>query len=156
MVGFFLEVIREDLRSDEELSDVVAFSAGPSQHEDCLAEDAFVDNVRGGVLDAERVNQTRQEEVQWRRDIASCRETRRPLCVILHKRRGRVGGELCGLFVVDFTSDRFVLNTLSVGEFGWVDTLVNCEVRCVRTEICKNFHTFCSSRNDVRSTSLPS
>ena len=54
-VESFLRVVREDLRGDEELSGLVAFSAGPSPHEDCLAEDAFVDDVRGGVLEAERV-----------------------------------------------------------------------------------------------------
>ena len=36
----FLQVVREELRGNEELSDVAAFSAGPSPHEDCLAEDA--------------------------------------------------------------------------------------------------------------------
>ena len=46
----FLKVVREDLRGNEELSDVAAFSAGSSPHEDCLAEDAYVDDVRGGVL----------------------------------------------------------------------------------------------------------
>ena len=65
----FLKVIREDLRGNEELPDVHAFSAGPSPHEDCLAEDAFVDDARGGVLDTDRVKQGRQEEVQWCRGM---------------------------------------------------------------------------------------
>ena len=38
-----------------ELSNVAAFSAGPSPHEDCVAEEIFIDDVRGGVLEAERV-----------------------------------------------------------------------------------------------------
>ena len=41
LIGSILEVIREDLRINDELSDVAAFSAGPSPHEDCLAEDVF-------------------------------------------------------------------------------------------------------------------
>ena len=61
----FLRVVREDLRGGEELSNVAAFSAGPSPHEDCLAEEIFVDDVRGGLLVAERVRQARREEVQW-------------------------------------------------------------------------------------------
>ena len=40
LIGSIL-IIREDLRINEELSDVAAFSAGPSPHEDCLAEDVF-------------------------------------------------------------------------------------------------------------------
>ena len=53
-----------------QITDVAAFSAGPSSpHEDCLAEDAFVDDVRDGVLETERVNQARQEEIQWCRDL---------------------------------------------------------------------------------------
>ena len=70
LVKFFLRVVREDLRGREELSKVAAFSAGPSLHEDCLAEEVFVDDVRGGVLEAEIVKQTRREEVQWCRDTA--------------------------------------------------------------------------------------
>ena len=50
LVESFVKVSRDDLRGNEELSDVAAFSAGPSPHEDCLAEDALVDDVRGGVL----------------------------------------------------------------------------------------------------------
>ena len=38
LVESFPKLIREDLRGQEELSDVAAFSAGPSPHEDCLAE----------------------------------------------------------------------------------------------------------------------
>ena len=34
----------------------------PSPHENCLADDASVDDVRGGVLETERVEQSRQEE----------------------------------------------------------------------------------------------
>ena len=64
-----LKVIRKDLRREEELSDVATFSAGLSPHEDCLAEDACVDDVRGGVLETERVKQARQEEVQWWRGM---------------------------------------------------------------------------------------
>ena len=56
--------IREDFRGNEELSDVAAFSSGPSPHEDCLAEDTFVDDVRGDVLETERVKQGSGEEVQ--------------------------------------------------------------------------------------------
>ena len=50
LVESFLRVVREDLRASEELSNVTAFAAGPSPHEDCLAEEVFVDDVRGGVL----------------------------------------------------------------------------------------------------------
>ena len=50
LVESFLRVVREDLRGCEELSIVAAFSAGPSPHEDCLAEEIFIDDVRGGVL----------------------------------------------------------------------------------------------------------
>ena len=35
--------------------------SGPSPHEDCLAEDTFVDGVRGGVLETEKVKQARRE-----------------------------------------------------------------------------------------------
>ena len=48
---------------------MAAFAAGPSPHEDGLAEDIFVDDVRGGVLEAERVKQARREEVQWCRGM---------------------------------------------------------------------------------------
>ena len=58
LVESFRNVIREDLRGNEELSYVAAFSAGPLTHEDCLAEDAFVGGVRV------RVKQARREEVQ--------------------------------------------------------------------------------------------
>ena len=44
-----LRVVREDFRGSEELSNVTAFTAGPSLHEDCLAEQVFVDDVRGGA-----------------------------------------------------------------------------------------------------------
>ena len=57
------------LRGNEELSDVSGFSVGPSPHEDCLAEDAFVDDVRGGVLETEKVKQARQEKFQWCRGM---------------------------------------------------------------------------------------
>ena len=40
----FLKVVREYLRGKEELCNVAAFSAGPSPHEDCLAEETFVDD----------------------------------------------------------------------------------------------------------------
>ena len=63
LVESFRKVVREDLRDNEELSDVVAFSAGPSPHEDFLTEDAFVDDVRGGLLEIESVKQARREEV---------------------------------------------------------------------------------------------
>ena len=69
LVESFPRVVREDLRDGEELSNVAAFSAGPSPHPDCLAEDTFVDDVRGGVLEAERVKQERREEVQWCRGM---------------------------------------------------------------------------------------
>ena len=47
-----MRVVREDLRGGEELSNVAAFSAGPSPHENCLAEETFV-VVRGGMLETE-------------------------------------------------------------------------------------------------------
>ena len=59
LVGSFLEEVRADLRGNEELSDVAAFSAGP------LAEDALVDDVRGAVLETGRVKHARREEVKW-------------------------------------------------------------------------------------------
>ena len=49
-------------------SDVAAFSTVPSPHEDCLAE-VFVDDVRGGVLEAEREKKTRLEKFQWCRGM---------------------------------------------------------------------------------------
>ena len=64
LVESFPKVIREDLRCNEELSDLATFSAGPPGHEDCLAEDAIVGDVSGGVLETERVKQARQDEVQ--------------------------------------------------------------------------------------------
>ena len=54
---------------NEELSNVAAVSAGPLPHEDCLAEDAFVDDVRGEVLEPESVKQEQQEEVKWCRGM---------------------------------------------------------------------------------------
>ena len=60
---------RRPPRRCEDISNVAAFSAGPSPHEDCLAEEIFVDDVRGGVLEAERVKQARREEVQWCRGM---------------------------------------------------------------------------------------
>ena len=63
LVESFLNVTWEDLRGNEEVSDAAAFSAGPSPHEDCLAEDAFVDDVRGGVLESDGVKQPRRKEV---------------------------------------------------------------------------------------------
>ena len=65
----FLEIIREDFRVTDELSNVAAFSSGPSPHEDCLAKNIFVDDECGGVLESERVKQTRQEEVTWCRSM---------------------------------------------------------------------------------------
>ena len=65
LVESFLKLEGENVQGDEELSDVAAFSAGPSPHEDLLAEDLFVDDVRGGVVETERVKQARQEDVQW-------------------------------------------------------------------------------------------
>ena len=50
-------------------SDVAAFSAGPSPPEDCLAEDVFVDEVRGGVPEPERVKLARREEGNWCRGV---------------------------------------------------------------------------------------
>ena len=66
---FFLRVVHEDLGGVEDISNVAAFSAGPSLHEDCLAEEIFVDDVRGGVLEAERVKQARRGEAQWCRGM---------------------------------------------------------------------------------------
>ena len=58
-----LVAVREELRAGEELSNVAEFATGPSPHEDCLAEEIFIDDVRGGVLEAQRVNQGKREEV---------------------------------------------------------------------------------------------
>ena len=69
LVESFLKIIREDLRGNRELSDAAAFSAGPSPVEDCLAEDTFVDDARGRVLETERVKQARREELQWCRGM---------------------------------------------------------------------------------------
>ena len=71
LVESFLMVVREDLRGNEEPSDVAAFSAGPSPLKDCLAEDAFVDDVRGEVLETEEVQQKHDKRkssgaVAWR------------------------------------------------------------------------------------------
>ena len=57
LVEAILRVKREDFRGNEELSDVASLPAGPSPHEDCLAEDAFVEDVRGGVFETESVKQ---------------------------------------------------------------------------------------------------
>ena len=46
LVESFLGVLREDPRGDEELSNVAVLTAGPSPHENCLAEEIFVDDVR--------------------------------------------------------------------------------------------------------------
>ena len=67
-MGSFPKVTREDLRGYYSRN-VASFSGGPSPHEDCLAEDAFVDDVRGGVLETERVKHARQEEVQFCRGM---------------------------------------------------------------------------------------
>ena len=48
---------------------MAASSAGPLPHEDCLVEETFADDVRGRVLETERVKHARREEVQW------CRST---------------------------------------------------------------------------------
>ena len=63
LVGSFLEVIREDLGGAEELLDVAAFSAGPSPHEDCVAADACLDDVR--VLETESVKQASSGAMAW-------------------------------------------------------------------------------------------
>ena len=68
-VESFLRVVCEDLRGNKDFSNVAEFSSGPSPHEDCMAEDTFVDGVRGGVLETERVKQARRDEVQWCRDM---------------------------------------------------------------------------------------
>ena len=36
-----------------------------------MADDVFVDDVRGGVLETERVKRARQEEVQWCLDMGN-------------------------------------------------------------------------------------
>ena len=64
LVASFLRVVREDFRGDEELRNMAAFTAGSSQHEDCLAEENFVDDARRGLLETERVKRARREEVQ--------------------------------------------------------------------------------------------
>ena len=69
LVESFLKVIRKDFRGNEELSDVDAFLVGPSPHEDWMAEDIFVDDLRGGVLEPERVKEARQEDVKWWRGM---------------------------------------------------------------------------------------
>ena len=64
------------------MSDLAAYAAGPSPHEalagspasavaDADADTAgvFVDDVRGGALDAERVGAARREEVEWCRKM---------------------------------------------------------------------------------------
>ena len=61
-----VESALKDFRGSEELSDVGAFAAGLSVHEHCLADDVFVDTLRGGVLDPERV---KQQEVKWCRGL---------------------------------------------------------------------------------------
>ena len=54
----------EDHQGNEEVTDVGAFSVGPSPHEECLAENVFVDDVRGGVLKTEsRASETRGSPV---------------------------------------------------------------------------------------------
>lgn len=60
-----MKVIREDLRHSEELSDLAAFAAGPSPHETFLEEGVYIDDVRGSILDPERVKQARREEIDW-------------------------------------------------------------------------------------------
>ena len=65
LVESFLRVVREDFQGSEELSSLTALSTGPSPHEDCLLEETFVEDVRGGVLETRRVKQARREEVQW-------------------------------------------------------------------------------------------
>ena len=77
LVEFFLRVVVEDLRSDEELSNVTSFSAGPSPHESCMAEEIFVDDVRGGVLETQTVKQARREEVHWCRGMGVWEPVRR-------------------------------------------------------------------------------
>ena len=42
---------------------------GPSPREHCLAKDAFVDDLRGGVLETGIVKQARREKVQWCRGM---------------------------------------------------------------------------------------
>ena len=61
LVEFILKVILEDFRGGEELSHVAAFAAEVSPHQDCLADDVFIDDVRGGVLEHERLKQARRE-----------------------------------------------------------------------------------------------
>ncbi len=71
LVTAILKVLREDLRQVEELSDLAAYAAGPSPHEAVVdehqagPEGVFVDDVRGGSLDTERVQAVRREEVEW-------------------------------------------------------------------------------------------
>ena len=61
-----LKSLREDLRQEEELSDLAAYASGPSPHVDPLqADGVYVDDVRGGVLEADRVRAARREEVGW-------------------------------------------------------------------------------------------
>ena len=82
LVTAILKQLREDLREWEDLSDLAAYAAGPSPHEalagspasavaDADADTAgvFVDDVRGGALDAERVRAARREEVEWCRKM---------------------------------------------------------------------------------------
>ncbi len=70
-----LQVMREDLRQAEELSDLAACAAGPSPHEivvneRCADQDGvFVDDVCGGMLDAEKVQAVRCEEGEWCRKM---------------------------------------------------------------------------------------
>ena len=69
VVESIVKVIRGDLRGSEELSDVAAVAAGPSTHGERLSDDVFVDDVRGGVLETERIKQAHREKVKWSRHM---------------------------------------------------------------------------------------
>ena len=64
LVIAILKVLREDLRSSGELSDLAGFSAGPSPHETEPLEE-YVDDVHGRKLDAKAVRKARQLELDW-------------------------------------------------------------------------------------------
>ena len=94
-----LEVVREDLRVSEELSEVATFSAGRSPQKDCLAEDVSVDDGLGGVLETERFRQARQEEVNWGRGMGVWKP-------VLRRDMGAEGTEAVSLYWIDTgTSD---------------------------------------------------
>ena len=66
LVESFLKVVREHLRVSEELSNVTVFAAGSPSKRRLSGRRS---DVRGGVIEAERVKQGRREEGQWCRGM---------------------------------------------------------------------------------------